>query len=151
MQVILILLSQRVLVGLINKQKIRCSFESKGCPEITTVENIDNHEKYCIHNKEMCKTCGFVSSKDHECVKSLLEYKQNMSGIMDKIRKELDDSNAQNRNLRSQIDNYMRTIQDLTKERNNLNNTIQQQKTPAAGVGREYLEFCFPNLWFTVH
>lgn len=86
------------------------------------MENIENHQKYCIFDKELCKVCGFVATSDHDCLTSLIDYKQNMSSIMDKLRKELEDCTAQNRNLRSQIDNYMRTIQDLTKERTNNNN-----------------------------
>lgn len=81
------------------------------------MENIENHEKYCIFDKQLCKVCNFVANSEHDCLKSLLDYKQNMSIIMDKLGQELEDSNALSQNLRSQIDNYSRTIKDMISER----------------------------------
>lgn len=125
----------RLVQNMLNKLKIRCVFFPKGCMEIATVETIEGHQKYCLFDKELCKTCGFVSDSEHDCLRSLIDYKTNMSTIMDKMQKELEDSNTQNRNLRAQIDNYMRTIQDLTKDRsaqmssNNNGNNSSSSKT----------------------
>ena len=78
------------------------------------MENIENHEKYCIYNMGVCKVCNFVDSANHQCVQSLAEFKQNMINIMDKLQKDLEEINAVNVNLQMQVNNYKKTIKNLT-------------------------------------
>ena len=127
-----------VLLKMLNSKRIRCINCGKGCPEVGLIETIDQHEMNCMYGKDLCKTCGGClgaanAAGQHDCMKELLLYKQTIGGTMERQRKELEEANTLNRNLRSQIDNYTKTIKDLTMERARL--AELKQATPT-GCGK---------------
>lgn len=64
-----------------------------------------------------CSKCGFVANSEHDCVKSLIEYKAHMVNSVTAMRKELAEMTLGNEDLQFTLDNYRRTIKDLSLDR----------------------------------
>ena len=77
-----------------------------------------------------------MASGGHDCLKALLDYKRNLITLMDKLHKELDEANATNRNYRAQIDNYTKTIKDLTLDRARQGEQMAMTIKPIGGANR---------------
>lgn len=95
---------------MLNVLKLKCAFAINGCLEVITPESFEQHEKNCPYGKNLCQQCSFAITGEHICQRAIVEYKQNMA-------RELEEANAIVRSLRVQLDNYNRTVRDLTLER----------------------------------
>src|SRR5690606_23597469 len=80
------------------------------------------------------KECGFVANSEHDCVKSLLEYKAHMTGALKQMQKELDEITIHNDELRFVLENYRRTIKDLSLDRSK---QLEASAKPASENGKE--------------
>jgi len=72
---------------MLGKLKIRCIYNENGCQQILSLDNLQNHEKNCSFN--FCDKCLCKRSVDHDCIKSLLESKQELVESNDKLVKEI--------------------------------------------------------------
>jgi hypothetical protein len=106
---------------MLGKLKIRCIYNKNGCKEILLLDNLENHEKTCRFDKPFCDKCLCILSVDHNCVESLLESKQvliesnnQLIENNNKLKEELNLANDKIISLNSEIENYLRTIQELT-------------------------------------
>ncbi|XP_054153474.1 protein zer-1 homolog [Oppia nitens] len=69
----------RILVNLLSNLKIKCDFWDKGCPVITTVQQLTEHTANCPHNVQQCPQClcnyttGARQPFEHNCLKSMTE------------------------------------------------------------------------------
>ncbi len=103
------------------KLKIRCIYNENGCQEILLLNNLENHEKTCRFGKPFCDKCHCILSVNHNCVESLLESKQvliesnnQLIENNNKLKEELNLANGKIISLNSEIEDYLRTIQELT-------------------------------------
>ncbi len=101
--------------------KIRCIYNKNGCQEILLLNNLENHEKTCRFGKPFCDKCLCILSIDHNCVENLLESKQvliesnnQLIENNNKLKEELNLANDKIISLNSEIEDYLRTIQELT-------------------------------------
>jgi hypothetical protein len=106
---------------MLGKLKIRCINNKNGCQEILLLDYLENHEKTCRFDKPLCDKCLCILSVDHNCVESLLESKQvliesnnQLIENNNKLKEELNLGNDKIISLNSEIENYLRTIQELT-------------------------------------
>jgi hypothetical protein len=105
---------------MLGKLKIRCIYEKNGCKEILCLNNLDNHQNKCRFDKMICEKCSCVRSSGHDCVNSLLELKHNLIQNNEQLQKELNLATDKIKSMKSEIKNYLQTIEELSKS----NNTI---------------------------
>ncbi len=98
---------------MLGKLKIRCVYEKNGCKEILLLDNLENHEKTCCYDKKTCEKCFCDLSSDHDCVKSLLDSKQELTKSNEELEKELKFATEKISSMKSEIENYLQTIQEL--------------------------------------
>jgi chromosome segregation ATPase len=99
--------------NMLGKLKIRCVYEKNGCKEILLLDNLENHEKTCCYDKKTCEKCFCDLSSDHDCVKSLLDSKQELTKSNEELEKELKFATEKISSMKSEIENYLQTIQEL--------------------------------------
>jgi len=80
--------SPRIVSNMLNKLKVKCNFEPKGCPIVIPLSLLTIHIKYCIFNT--CATCGMTAKEDspHNCVQNLMIKNNGMENEIIRIRKE---------------------------------------------------------------
>lgn len=105
------------LLTLLGKQKLKCTFATKGCTEVVSVEGIVEHERYCAFDKQPCNSgCGFMGTSEHNCLKALIEYKSIMAQVLASMRKERAEVVRYNgQNVRS-LACCRATIKDISRE-----------------------------------
>jgi hypothetical protein len=92
---------------MLGKLEIHCINKKNGCDEILKLENLELHEKSCLYVKSMCDSCKCQMSPRHNCVKSLLETKYMLIELSEDLKTEIN-------SLKSENENYLRTIQQLS-------------------------------------
>jgi hypothetical protein len=67
----------RLVINMLNKLQIKCSFLENGCKEVVLLEKLRQHMDCCKYNpKGICRECG-VKNGDrglHNCVENLLSH-----------------------------------------------------------------------------
>jgi LPS O-antigen subunit length determinant protein (WzzB/FepE family) len=102
---------------MLGKLKIRCIYEMNGCKEILLLDNLINHEKSCRFDKKICEKCFCSQSVNHDCVKSLLQSKQELTQSNDDLKKELKLLTEKNSTLKSTIENYLQRVREQSNEK----------------------------------
>jgi hypothetical protein len=103
-----------MVTNMLGKMRIRCIYDKNGCKEVLMLENLENHEKLCRFNKKICEKCFCGQSLNHDCVKSLLDSKQELIKSNEELQKELKIATDKISSMKSEIQNYLQTIQELT-------------------------------------
>jgi hypothetical protein len=98
----------------LGKLKIRCIYDKNGCQEILLLDNLDNHQKTCRFENFLCDKCFCEEPVDHDCVKSLLESKRKLIQSNAELNDELKSAKEIISSLKSEIENYLQTIQELS-------------------------------------
>ncbi len=100
------------------KLRIHCINVKNGCKEILLLDKLDNHQKSCRFDKKTCGKCFCDQSVNHDCIRSLLESKQKLIQTNEEDLKELKEklklSTEMNISMKSEIANYLQTIQDMS-------------------------------------
>ncbi|KAH9397200.1 hypothetical protein TYRP_003510 [Tyrophagus putrescentiae] len=76
------------LITLLGRQRLKCAFVGKGCPEVVSLADVVDHERYCIFDRQPCTACGFMATSDHDCVRSLVEYRTMGVAMLAMMRRE---------------------------------------------------------------
>jgi hypothetical protein len=102
---------------MLGKLKIRCTYEMNGCKEILLLDNLINHEKLCRFDKKICEKCFCSQSVNHDCVRSLLQSKLELTQSNDELKKELKILTEKNSTLESTIENYLQRVREQSNEK----------------------------------
>jgi hypothetical protein len=73
----------------LGKMRIHCIYDENGCKEILLLDKLENHQKSCCFTKKICEKCFCDQSSKHDCVKSLLNSKQELIKSNEELQKEL--------------------------------------------------------------
>ena len=82
----------RFALNLLNKLKIKCEFEERGCSLLTTIGDSYRHLEECDHKPEPnCKTCGLIKTvgEEHNCIESLVIQNNSVVEENSRLRKEV--------------------------------------------------------------
>lgn len=113
---------------MLGKLKIRCIYSINGCQEILSLNNLDDHQKSCRF--ETCEDCFCIRSVDHNCVKSLLESKRKSDEIIIDLRCELKLAYDKISSMKSEMDNYLQTSQELSNNSRVAKTMASKQNNP---------------------
>jgi hypothetical protein len=103
-----------MVTNMLGKMRIRCIYDKNGCKGILLLDNLENHQKSCRFNKKICEKCFCDQSSNHDCVKGLLDSKQELIKSNEELQKELKSATKKISSMKSEIEKYLQTIQELT-------------------------------------
>jgi hypothetical protein len=103
-----------MVINMLGKMRIRCIYDKNGCKGILLLDNLENHQKSCRFNKKICEKCFCDQSSNHDCVKGLLDSKQELIKSNEELQKELKSATKKISSMKSEIEKYLQTIQELT-------------------------------------
>jgi hypothetical protein len=104
----------------LKKLKTRCIYEKN--ERIDTLFS-DNHESSDWLTKKICEKCFGHKCVDHDCVKSLLDFKQQLLQTNDELEIKLNSALNQISSLKSENENYLLLIQELSNANETKPNT----------------------------
>ncbi len=96
------------------KLKIRCIYQENGCEDVLLLENLVNHENSCQFNKKICKKCLCDKLVDHDCIQSLLDFKQKLLQTNNELEDKLNSALNQISFLKSENEKYLLSINELS-------------------------------------
>ncbi|CAG2110258.1 unnamed protein product, partial [Medioppia subpectinata] len=106
----------RVLTNLMNKLRIRCDFQDKGCQEVVRLSDLSAHTDSCYCNpNRKCTDCALPVGVGHNCL-------ANMKLTIESITDEMKRLKRENTQLKTESDRYKRT-------QNNTANVGREDKT----------------------
>jgi hypothetical protein len=100
---------------MLGKLKIRCIYDKNGCKEILSLANLNNHQNSCLFGKKICEKCFCEQSLNHDCIKTLLELKQESDRKINELQNELKLAKEEIFSLKSEKENYLQTIEEVSK------------------------------------
>ncbi len=107
------------------KLKTRCIYEKN---ERKNALFSDNHESSGRFTKKICEKCFCNKLVDHDCVQSLLDFKQKLLQTNDELEIKLNSALNQISSLKSENENYLLLIQELSKANETKPNTANEVK-----------------------
>jgi hypothetical protein len=109
----------------LKKLKTRCIYEKN---ERKDTLFLDNHECSGLLTEKICEKCFGDKRVDHDCVKSLLDFKQKLLQTNDELEIKLNSALNQISSLKSENENYLLLIQELSKPNETKPNTANEVK-----------------------
>lgn len=104
------------LITLLGRQRLKCAFVGKGCPEVVSLADVVDHERYCIFDRQPCTACGFMATSDHDCVRSLVEYRTMGVAMLAMMRRERAEVRHFNAEAVRTLTVLRATIKDVSRE-----------------------------------
>ncbi len=102
----------RAFTNMLGKLKIRCIYSENGYEAVHYLDSVEKHEKQC--DKKLCNNCLCQRSVKHDCIESLLASNRELSENNNELQKMLELATDKISLMKSEIENYLQTIQKLT-------------------------------------
>jgi len=102
----------RAFTNMLGRLKIRCIYSKNGCETVHYLDSLEKHEKQC--DKKLCNKCFCERSVKHDCIESLLASNRELSENNNELQKMLELATDKISSMKSEMENYLQTIQELT-------------------------------------
>ena len=102
------------MMYMLSKLQIKCQFRDNGCREVLLLDSLNEHTLNCTFNS-VVKTCDkcfaeYTDNSSHDCIKALLELNRK--------------ANQEICKLKSEKENFLKTIQELSQNDDEVNKNI---------------------------